>query len=143
MMRQSLLCEDDMFIALAGIKRARDILKGTVNFTEEVLGNILNPLCVISFNHSKSSHGISPNKPQEEHNHDVVCSKNCSISNEPVKKSMAVKIRAKEEVKIESIDCAVSDSVIKMLDSKSIQDHEGSLSDYLKKSLSIKSHLQS
>ncbi|GFQ72204.1 TBC1 domain family member 5, partial [Trichonephila clavata] len=141
MMRQSSLCEDDMFIALAGIKRARDILKGTVNFTEEVLGNILNPHCVIPSIHSKSSHDISPNKPHE-HNHDAVCSKNCSSSNDTVKENMAVKICAKED-KIESIDCAVSDSVIKMLNSKSIQEHKDSLSDYMKKSLSIKSHSQS
>lgn len=145
MVRQSLLYEDEMFIALAGIKRARDILKGTVNFTEEVLGDILNPHRIISSNHSKPSCDISPSKLQAEHNHDILCPKNCSNNHEPFKKSMTVNICARtDEVKIESIDCAVSvcDSVVEMLNSKSILEHDNSLSDSFK-SLSIKSHSQS
>ncbi|XP_022244255.1 TBC1 domain family member 5-like isoform X2 [Limulus polyphemus] len=36
MLKQSLDHEDEMFLAVAGLKRVRDILKGTVNFAEEV-----------------------------------------------------------------------------------------------------------
>lgn len=36
MIHQELQHEDEMLLALAGLKRVRDILKGTVNFTEEV-----------------------------------------------------------------------------------------------------------
>ncbi|GFS66921.1 TBC1 domain family member 5 [Nephila pilipes] len=149
MTRQSLLYEDEMFIALAGIKRVRDILKGTVNFSEEVLGDILNPYCVISSNYSKSFSDISANndisaKYQTQQNLEVLCSKECSNNGEPLKKSLAFDICGRKfEDKIESIDCAVSDSVIENLNSKNIQDHEASLSESFKKSPSIKSHSHS
>lgn len=35
--QKQLLYEDEMFVSLAGLKRARDILKGTVAFTEDVI----------------------------------------------------------------------------------------------------------
>ncbi|XP_054722075.1 TBC1 domain family member 5-like [Uloborus diversus] len=57
MMCQRLLYEDEIFVALAGLKRARDILKGTVSFSEEVMEDDHISLCTLSSiaaNHTSS-----------------------------------------------------------------------------------------
>ncbi|GIY67634.1 TBC1 domain family member 5 [Caerostris darwini] len=63
-MRQKLLYEDEIVIALAGMKRARDILKGTVSF-KEVLGYDMDPYCAISPSHSKLSSDICRSKTRD------------------------------------------------------------------------------
>ncbi|GIY16069.1 TBC1 domain family member 5 [Caerostris extrusa] len=69
-MRQKLLYEDEIVIALAGMKRARDILKGTVSF-KEVLGYDMDSYCAISPSHSKLSSDICRSKTR-----DIQCFKN-------------------------------------------------------------------
>ncbi|XP_035212198.1 TBC1 domain family member 5-like isoform X3 [Stegodyphus dumicola] len=75
MVNQSLQHEDEILLAIAGLKRVRDILRGTVNFEELVADNDSNPYCALSNMHNLSSELIVCNQVKVKNLDFVPCRK--------------------------------------------------------------------
>ncbi|GBN45235.1 TBC1 domain family member 5 [Araneus ventricosus] len=113
MVNQKLMHEDEMFIALAGIKRVRDILKGTVSFTEEVLGDHLISYAVSSPDSSKLPGDISAVGKTRNENVDILCFKTSAVNVlDEVSGDDSFQII---DVATEPFDCTASTSVIETL----------------------------
>ncbi|CAL1291058.1 unnamed protein product [Larinioides sclopetarius] len=112
MVNQKLLHEDEMFIALAGVKRVRDILKGTVSFTEEVLGDHLIPYSVLSPSSSTLPSDISEMEKAQNDNVDILCSQTSVNVLDEVSGDDSFQII---DIATESFDCTASASVIETL----------------------------
>ncbi|KAF8790069.1 TBC1 domain family member 5 like protein [Argiope bruennichi] len=139
MVNQKLQHEDEMFIALAGIKRVRDILKGTVSFTEEVLGDNLIPYCVSSPGSSKLYKDISVVEKTEIKNANIPCSK--ISANNVIDEVSADESFQIIDVNTELFDSYASTSVIDAFSSHSTQ--ESNFLDSFNESLNFETYSRS